>query len=147
MFTHISKLKVLTKIMMRVVIVISLIFLNMNAISKATENNIRISGRLDQYCQIEFLAIKKNVNVRILKTHGGDFYVYPPKVSSSFTGCQNVWLGNGFKLTTTHYKNGIVTWIRGQEPKDVRPYFCLYKNKLLFKESSFNIKRCTATIK
>lgn len=147
MFTHISKLKVLTKSVMRVVIVISLILLNMHAFSKATENNVRISGRLDQYCQIEFPAIKKNINIKILKTHGGDFYIYPSRVSSSFTGCQNVWLENGLKLTTTHYKDGFVTWIRGQEPKDVRPYFCLYKNKLLFKKSSFNIKRCAKEIK
>jgi len=77
-----------------------------------------------------------------IHTHGIDFYVYPEAVPSKFTGCQIVWLENGHKLITKHYELGKISWVKGQEPKDVLPFFCLYDDGKLNEAASFNVKRC-----
>jgi hypothetical protein len=104
-----------------------------------------LEGRLDPNCDSALVVSEMEGKPGILQTHGVDFHFYPASVPDNFTGCQVVWLENGHRLMTTHYSLGKVTWIKGQEPKEVRPYFCRYKDETLVESESFNIKRCPKT--
>ena len=82
-----------------------------------------LSGRLDPNCDSASVVSEMEGEPRVIRTHGADFHVYPASVPENFTGCQVVWLENGHRLITTHFTQGKVTWIKGQEPKEVRPFF------------------------
>jgi hypothetical protein len=102
----------------------------------------KVEGRLDPHCKTTLMLGEIEGAPKIVETHGVGFHFYPGSVPNDFTGCQNVWLGNGHKLATTHYKSGKVTWIKGQEPKEVKPFFCRYKNEKLVESESFNVRNC-----
>ena len=101
-----------------------------------------IEGRLDPNCDSTLVLSEVEGKPRVIHTHGVDFHFFPGFVPENFTGCQVVWLENGHRLITTHYKLGKVTWIKGQEPKEVRPYFCMYRDEKLVESESFNSRRC-----
>jgi hypothetical protein len=101
-----------------------------------------VDGGLDPNCKGTLMIGEVEGKLKVIETHGADFHVYPESVPENFTGCQVVWLGNGHRLVTTHYALGKITWIRGQEPKEVKPFFCLYDNEKLVENESFNLRRC-----
>lgn len=101
-----------------------------------------VDGRMDPNCNSMLMIDEVEGIPRLVETHGVHFHVYPQSVPENFTGCQVVWLENGHRLVTTHYKLGRVTWIKGQEPKEVKPFFCVYEVAKLVENESFNLERC-----
>ena len=122
------------------------IFIFLISSAYAKEDKIRINGRLDLYCSSTFSLDEIKDEQSLQTSHGISFIIFPKEIPKAFTGCQNVWLGNGHKLITKHYSSGQITWIKGQEPKEVPPFFCLYKNGQLLIEKSFNLRRCEDSI-
>jgi hypothetical protein len=98
--------------------------------------------RMDLNCGSGLMLEDLENKPELIETHGFGFYLVPAAVPKDFTGCQVIWLENGHKLVTRHFKAGQLTWVRGQEPKEVRPYFCVYTDGKLNKDASFNIHRC-----
>ena len=105
-------------------------------------NDDQRNTRFDENCNSDLMLGEIKGEFEKDQTHALDFYVYPKEVGSSFTGCQTVWLANGHKLLTRHFSGGELTWVRGQEPKEIIPYFCLYEEGELLTSKSFNLKRC-----
>ena len=93
------------------------------------QGDIQVEGRLDQNCGSTLMLSEIEGPSKKIQTHGVDFYVYPGTIPNNFTGCQIVWLENGHKLVTKHYKLGKLSWEKGQEAKDVKPFFCLYTER------------------
>ena len=106
------------------------------------QEEIQVEGRLDPHCGSTLMLSELGEQPKTIQTHGVAFYIFPETIPNNYTGCQIVWLENGHKLVTKHYELGILTWAKGQEPKDVKPFFCLYGNGPLIEEASFNINRC-----
>jgi len=128
------------------IILVCLVFLVPTSYGNANPKDVRIDGRLDKHCNSVLMLSDLVKKPKLVRTHGANFYTYPSKISNTYTGCQNVWLENGHKLETKYFRYGELTWVRGQEPKDVRPYFCIYKEKRLISNLSFNLKRCRKKI-
>lgn len=122
-------------------IVIYLIFSFSTAYSGTIKKDVRFAG-LDKNCRSTLMLGDLAKKPKLHRTHGANFYTFPDKISNTYTGCQNVWLENGHKLVTKYYLYGEIAWVRGQQPKDVRPYFCVYKQKRLISKESFNVRRC-----
>lgn len=122
-------------------LLISLLSIFVVNASHAQEDRI-VDGRLDPNCGSTLMLSEIEGQSKKTQTHGMAFHIYPETIPNNFTGCQNVWLENGHKLVTKHYKLGNVTWAKGQEPKDVEPFFCLYGDGNLNEGASFNLERC-----
>ena len=60
-------------------------------------------------------------------THGVDFYVYPVRISSSYYGCQILWLEDGTRLAVARYVKGRVASFELNEPKG-KAVHCVYSN-------------------
>jgi hypothetical protein len=69
----------------------------------------------------------------ILPTHGVDLHIYPNAdvIGEQYSGCQNIWLDNGFLLAQAMYKNGVIQTYTGSEPDGKTIYRCIYKDKKL----------------
>lgn len=106
------------------------------------QEDIHVEGRLDPYCGSTLMLSEIERQAKKIQTHGVGFYVFPEAIPDNFTGCQTVWLENGHKLVTKHYKLGKLSWAKGQEPKDVEPFFCMYDDGNLNEGTSFNLERC-----
>ena len=67
-----------------------------------------------------------------LVTHGVDLRIFPSAeaIHATFSGCQNVWLSNGFLLAQATYRNGEVIKYVGNDP-DGRSVSCLYESRRL----------------
>lgn len=98
--------------------------------------------RLDQNCASTLMLSDVADSTKPIVMHDIEFVVYPETIPDNFTGCQVVWLGNGHRLATKHYESGKLSWMRGQEPKEVRPFFCVYHQGVLDVGESFNAARC-----
>lgn len=77
--------------------------------------------------------------------HGVNFLVFPPVLGSSYTGCQIIWLEDGYKLSTRYFRDGKVVWLKGQEPKSKRSFYCAFEHGALVKEKS-DIEKCPENI-
>ena len=66
-------------------------------------------------------------------THGVDLRIFPnaQKIDATFSGCQNVWLSNGFLLARAAYRNGVVISYVGIDPDGSRTVSCLYESHRL----------------
>lgn len=66
-------------------------------------------------------------------THGVDLRIFPdaPAIDAAFSGCQNVWLSNGFLLAKATYRNGQVISYVGIDPDGSRSVSCLYESRRL----------------
>ena len=106
------------------------------------QGDVKVEGRLDPNCESTLMLSEIEGQSKTIQTQGVAFHIYPETIPHNFTGCQIVWLENGHKLVTKHYKQGNLTWAKGQEPRDVEPFFCFYGGGNLNKELSFNVKRC-----
>lgn len=68
--------------------------------------------------------------------HGISIFVYPGEIPEKFTGCQTVWLEDGFMLIRYYYKKGMIEWVKSMEPKGGNATYCLYKDGILVKNKS-----------
>jgi len=66
-------------------------------------------------------------------THGVDLRIFPnaQAIDAAFSGCQNVWLSNGFLLARASYRNGVVVSYVGIDPDGSRTVSCLYESRRL----------------
>ncbi|WP_431112935.1 hypothetical protein [Variovorax paradoxus] len=83
-------------------------------------------------------------------THGFDFIVEPAGVSSSFTGCQYAWIGDGSvpaemrKVFTTYYVNGKARRHESHWPH--KPMIlCMYESDGLSSDKYVNPAACPPT--
>ena len=128
---------------MRRVVTVSLTIFFINSFAQTGDDFELRNTRFDDLCEPSLtLQSIDSDELKHIQTHGAAFYLYPEQITKSYTGCQIVWLGNGHKLVTRHYRDGKLSWLRGQEPKDIEPYFCLYNKEGLVTDRSFNLRRC-----
>ena len=68
-------------------------------------------------------------------THGLDMYLYPDasQINEQYSGCQNIWLEDGFLLAQAKYKKGEIQNYRAWEPNSKRTLSCEYANGRLSK--------------
>ena len=132
--------------MYKLIIIFVFSILSTTGYSATKQKDLNLDSRLDPYCSTILSINDLKDKLKLLKTPVVNFYIYPEVFSKTFTGCQNTWLENGHKMVTRHYKNGELTWERGLEPKDILPFFCLYKEGKLIPEKSYNLKRCQKII-
>ena len=68
-----------------------------------------------------------------LVTHGVDLRIFPgaQAIDATFSGCQSVWLANGFLLAQATYRNGEVVRYVGNNPDSSRTVSCLYEARRL----------------
>ncbi|HEV8689126.1 MAG TPA: hypothetical protein VGQ91_02425, partial [Ideonella sp.] len=66
-------------------------------------------------------------------THGVSLRIFPDAraVEARFSGCQSVWLANGFLLAQATYRNGEVVKYVGNNPDGSRTVSCLYEARRL----------------
>ncbi len=123
-------------------LVVSILFCCVVSNGKSVTPDDIEAGRMDSNCGSALMLEDLENKPKLTQTHSLGIYLVPDTVPKGFTGCQVIWLENGHKLVTRHFKAGQLTWVRGQEPKEVRPYFCVYTDGKLNKEESFNTYRC-----
>lgn len=68
-------------------------------------------------------------------THGVDMYVYPraDQIDKQYSGCQNIWLEDGFLLAQAKYENGDIRRYKAWDPKSKKAFSCEYANGKLLK--------------
>ncbi len=68
-------------------------------------------------------------------THGVDMYLYPDadQINARYSGCQNIWLEDGFLLVQAKYREGEIQSYKAWEPKSKEAVSCVYANKKLLK--------------
>ena len=69
------------------------------------------------------------------EVHGLEFYLYPEKIDAKFSGCQSIWLGDGYKLATAKYLKGEIIVFESQEPGEEK-ISCHYKNQQVLAQTA-----------
>lgn len=102
---------------------ILLFILSMAVNSMAEANNKKT------YCNLK----KAPQDAVVFPTHGVSLLIFPKPevVDSKYSGCQNIWLENGFLLAQAKYLNGNIQTFTGQEPDGSRHYVCKYRKRKL----------------
>ena len=83
---------------------------------------------------------------KITLSHGVDFASYPDPLPEHYSGCQNMWIGDGHDrrsmqlLSTAKFLDGRVEWLSGHE-KDVE-FRCVYREGVLVTQESLNPENC-----
>ena len=64
-----------------------------------------------------------------LARRGLDLRIFPgaQAIDGKFSGCQSVWMANGFLLAQATYRQGVVTKYVGSSPDGSRTVSCLYE--------------------
>jgi hypothetical protein len=64
---------------------------------------------------------------------GLDLRIFPSAqaIDATFSGCQSVWMTNGFLLAQATYRHGVVTKYVGSSPDGSRTVSCLYESRRL----------------
>ncbi|MGM9486688.1 hypothetical protein [Ideonella sp. YS5] len=64
-----------------------------------------------------------------LARRGLDLRIFPgaQAIDRKFSGCQSVWMANGFLLAQATYRQGVVTKYVGSSPDGSRTVSCLYE--------------------
>jgi hypothetical protein len=64
-----------------------------------------------------------------LARRGLDLRIFPSAqaIDATFSGCQSVWMSDGFLLAQATYRHGVVTKYVGSSPDGSRTVSCLYE--------------------
>ena len=82
----------------------------------------------------QFCALQEvHPNAVTVVARGVDLRIFPSAqaVDAAFSGCQSVWLTNGFLLARATYRNGEVIKYVGNNPDSSRTVSCLYEARRL----------------
>ena len=84
-----------------------------------------ITASTGQFCGLQEIHPKAVTVV----TRGVDLRIFPSAqaIDATFSGCQSVWLANGFLLPQATYRNGEVIKYVGNNPDSSRTVSCLYQ--------------------
>jgi hypothetical protein len=76
-------------------------------------------------------------------SHGLDFYAHPKDLSTTYTGCQYMWLADGTLLYRMFYANGTILWAKGHAPgEEDDESICYYVAGKLNRVQSINPSGC-----
>lgn len=100
----------------------------LSALLNVTDTSAAESDK-NKYCDL--LHIPKKA--ARLPTHGVDLYIFPNAdvVDRTYSGCQNIWLENGFLMAKAKYTRGVIQSFNGQEPNGDGKFECIYRDGTL----------------